>query len=276
MVEKAKRLGKGILNNKSKLFLFLSSGVALASAVGIGVWAYMTFHTKDLLGNVQGKDVIGVAVGEDEDKKEFPFVEVDFDPLKERNEDITAWLKLDAIGLDIPIVQSGDNEFYLNHDVDKKSNKLGWVFADVRSNMEYMSTNTVLYGHNAASQQMFGSLKHLYNIDKEKVEQDGIIQLTTPKSEQVYEITSVYVTTYDDWKYVQQVFKGDEDKQEFINRMVEKNEVKMFEKDNLSTDDRFLTFSTCYGPAGTTKRLVVHARLVAERFTDNPIETASL
>jgi sortase B len=236
----------------------------------VGKWAYTNIYLNNLLSGVQDKEVVGVEMQSPEalglkKKSAFPFAEVDFTDLKKKNPDTVAWLKLSSINLDIPIVQTVDNEYYLTHDIDKRDNSLGWVFADVRSNIEHPGINTVLYGHNAVSKQMFGSLKNLYNIDKERVATDGLIQFTTPTKQMVYEIVSVYVTEYDDWQYVNQIFTSDDEKRDFISRMVEKNEVKAFSDANLSVLDNFLTFSTCYGSAGTTKRLVVHAKLVAEK-----------
>lgn len=195
--------------------------------------------------------------------RKFNFLEVDFTELKKRNSDIKAWLKIDAIGLDMPIVQGMDNEFYLTHDVDKKLSKLGWVFADVRSNLDFLGVNTVLYGHNAANQQMFGGLKKLLSL---KETDNRFILFTTERKKMVFEIFSIYVTNYEDWKYVRQVFTSDDEIKEFIDNMRDRNMVKSLQVvGNISHQDKLLTFSTCYGPAGTTKRLVVHSRLIAEK-----------
>jgi sortase B len=263
----AKSVGSFSKSDKPYLVIAIACVlVALLLLSSITYWWLSTHRTSKLIDTIQYQEVVGVDDQVAVDKpKEFPFVQVDFTAMKKRNDETVAWLKMDSVNLSIPIAQTTNNEYYLDHDIDKNSSKLGWVFADVRSNMEHLGTNTVLYGHNAASKQMFGSLKEIFNSDPEKVAQDEIIQLTTPYKQMVFQIASVYVTEYDDWKYVDQVFTGDTDKQEFINRMREKNELKIFDRTDLSVMDKFLTFSTCYGPAGTTKRLVVHARLLAEK-----------
>lgn len=235
-------------------------------------WYFNGTYTNDLLNGINDYEVVGVEVEPSSPtdvtkpkEKKFPFVPVDFTDLKKRNPDTVAWLKVDAVNINIPIVQTTNNDYYLSHDINKKPNNLGWVFADARCNMEFLGTNTVLYGHNAANKEMFGSLKDLFKVDPEMKDQNEIIQLTTPTKQMVFEIASVYVTDYDDWKYVKVNFSNDEEKREFIKRMREKNKMKIFDRPDLSVHDKFLTFSTCYGPAGTTKRLVVHARLVAEQ-----------
>jgi hypothetical protein len=77
----------------------------------------------------------------------------------------------------------------------------------------------------------------------------------------IYEIVSIYVTTFDDYEYYDISF-SENGKLNFIERLKKLNQVEAFAKDNLSTMDNYLTLSTCYGGAGTEKRLVVHARLV--------------
>ena len=237
------------------------------------VYWYITNNSTDkVLGKISLEEVAGEeepppVVKEEEKPKAptFPFASVDLTELKQKNSDTVAWLKVGAVNLNLPIVQTTDNEYYLNHDIDKKPNKLGWVFADVRNNVEHIGENTVLYGHNAASEAMFGSLKGLLSTDPDMKAQNEVIQFTTGNREMVFEISSIYVTEYDDWKYVQTDFSDTEGKKAFIDRMKEKNAAPIFDRKNLSVGDKFLTFSTCYGPAGTTERLVVHARLVAER-----------
>jgi SrtB family sortase len=250
----------------SKVLAVIFILVCIYLAGHIIYWFVNGTYTEDLLGGITEEEVVGVEVpayGEPQlpKEKQIPFIETDFSKLKERNSDTVAWLRVDAADISIPIVQSTDNEYYLNHDIDKKVSNMGWVFADTRNNMEFLGENTVLYGHNVYNKQMFGNLKKLLNVDPDKKEQAKIIQFNTPTKQMVFEITSVYVTDYKDWKYVSVDFAGEEGKNNFITRMRDKNTVDVFDRNDLSVHDQFLTFSTCYGPAGTSERLVVHAKL---------------
>lgn len=250
-----------------RIGLVVTGGLALFFALNIYLWYFSGSSQEKLVTKyknvnaVTEQEVIPQKVKKVSDK--YPFLDVDFTPLQKNNKEVVAWLKVGAVNIDMPITQTDNNEYYLDHDVDRKKNSLGWVFADTRSSLEYLGDNTVLYGHNLTNQQMFGSLKDLFKVDPEKVKQDEVIQFTTQTQKMVFEITSVYITDYEDWKYVQQGFKGEGTKKAFVKRMQDKNEVKAFTKKDLSEKDQFLTFSTCYGAAGTTDRLVVHARLVA-------------
>ena len=92
------------------------------------------------------------------------------------------------------------------------------------------------------------------------------INFITPYNNSVYQICSVYVTSYDSWRYYDTRFDSDEEKQEFINWINNQNQVDNFKRSDLSIMDNFLTLSTCYGAAGTTDRLVVHARLFDTKY----------
>lgn len=193
------------------------------------------------------------------------FMSVDFADLKKRNEDIVAWLSVSNVNINMPITQTTDNEYYLDHDVDKNPNRLGWVFADARSDLDNPGLNTVLYGHNAMSRQMFGSLKSLLNLNDASNPLDKRIYLTTPDYERVYDIVSIYVTEFDDWDYVHQHYSSEEDKESFLSKVRSSNQVPYVSDTTLTNMDEYLTFSTCYGPVGSSKRLVVHAKLIGER-----------
>lgn len=193
-----------------------------------------------------------------------PYLNIDFSKLKARNKEIIAWIKIPLVHLDIPIVQTTDNNYYLTHDIDRQKNKLGWIFVDTRSNIEHMGMNTTIYGHNSLNQQMFGSLKKLLSPAEGYSEDSELIQFTTEYQEMVFQICSVYVTDIEDWEYVQSSFMDDAAKSSFIHMIQEKNQVALFTTNSLSIQDKFLTLSTCYGPAGTTKRLVVQAKLIMQ------------
>ena len=52
-------------------------------------------------------------------------LEVNFNNLKNINEDTKGWIKVEGTNINYPFVQSNDNEYYLKHSFDKTSNKKG-------------------------------------------------------------------------------------------------------------------------------------------------------
>ena len=47
--------------------------------------------------------------------------------------------------INYPIVQTTNNDYYLNHAYDKTKNMAGWLFADYRNNMDDIDKNTIIF-----------------------------------------------------------------------------------------------------------------------------------
>ncbi len=80
----------------------------------------------------------------------------DFAALKEKNEDIMAWITIPGM-LNEPVVQR-DNVFYMNHDAIGRENGNGAIFMDAWGGFQEDRQTLILYGHNMRSGQMFGRL----------------------------------------------------------------------------------------------------------------------
>ena len=83
---------------------------------------------------------------------------VNFTALAAKNPEIKAWVTLEDTAIDLPIVQTSDNSFYLTHRFDEKKNKLGTPFIDAGCAGDFSSRHTVIYGHAVRSGAMLGSL----------------------------------------------------------------------------------------------------------------------
>jgi sortase B len=258
--------------NPFLLCFALCLGVALFSFWQIINWYQSVSASNEILNEVRSSAVIvdsvvtplnGASFQSDPQPAPSPYLSVNFTELKQRNNDIMAWLKLDSAKIDMPIVQTTDNAFYLTHNLDKKSSNLGWVFADVRSNIEHLGFNTVLYGHNAVSGQMFGSLKSLLHTDFIVDPEAKFLQFTTPTQKMRFEIVSVFKTDDSDYKYTSQVFIDEAEREAFVQYIQHKNLVATLAQSTLSPIDTFLTLSTCHGRAGTSNRLAIVAKLIS-------------
>ena len=83
---------------------------------------------------------------------------VNFAALSAKNPEIKGWITLDDTAVDLPVVQTTDNSFYLTHRFDEKKNKLGTPFIDMGNTGAFSDRNTVIYGHAVRSGAMLGSL----------------------------------------------------------------------------------------------------------------------
>lgn len=83
---------------------------------------------------------------------------VNFAALSAKNPEIKGWITLNDTAIDLPVVQTTDNSFYLTHRFDEKRNKLGTPFIDAGNTGAFSDRNTVIYGHAVRSGAMLGSL----------------------------------------------------------------------------------------------------------------------
>lgn len=84
---------------------------------------------------------------------------IDFAELRKINEDIVAWIQIPGIGVDYPVVQGEDNEYYLHHTFQKEANKAGSIFLDYRNRADFTEQRVIIYGHNMKDGSMFSNLK---------------------------------------------------------------------------------------------------------------------
>ncbi len=207
------------------------------------------------------------------DKKTLPFLQkVHFDILKQQNEDSVAWMywptTTDVKGLpfNMAVVQTTNNEFYLNRSFDLSNNANGWIYADYRCDMSNLisNRNTIIYGH-ARSYLMFGGLRFLNT--KTKWQEDGynhFIYINTPNERTVWQVFSWYETTTE-FNYIQTYFSGDIEYMAFLNTLQAQNTIPAFEQVELDSDSKILTLSTCKG-VNSDVRVAIHAVLVKHEW----------
>ena len=186
-----------------------------------------------------------------------PLSAVDFTELLKENSDTVGWIIVNDTNINYPVVQTSDNDYYLNHAFDKTSNNAGWVYADFRDNFNVFSKNMVIYGHGRKDKIMFGSLTKTLDKNWYTKEENQIIQFSTLKYNTMWQIFSIYTIPAESY-YITTDFDSNTEYAKFLGDMVSRS-VYNFNV-NLSTDDKILTLSTCYNDNGI--RLVVQAKLV--------------
>lgn len=127
----------------------------------------------------------------------LPVNPINFDALKEQNEDVCAWIKLDCLPIDYPIVRAGENkaeDYYLRRDLEGKYSTAGTVYIQKMNSVDFSDPCTVVYGHNMRNLSMFGTLKNFR--DKDFFDQNEFFYIYTPHHILKYAIKSAFV--YDD------------------------------------------------------------------------------
>ena len=129
---------------------------------------------------------------------------MDFRALHEINPDVIGWISIPDTNLSYPLLQTGDNKYYLSHTWDKKYNSVGAIFIDYRNSTNFSDQNTIIYGHRVNNNSMFGIL-HKYT-DQTFLAAHPTIYITTESGTLTIdifaayeiEITSVYQITTSD------------------------------------------------------------------------------
>lgn len=167
--------------------------------------------------------------------------------LYNQNKNFIGWLAIEGTGIDYPVMQTSDNTFYLDHDINQKEDKNGTLFMDCACDVLAPSTNLIIYGHNMRSGNMFGSL------DKYKSEsyykKHKLINFDTIYEKGVYEVmyvfnSKVYAKDEIVFKYYQ--FIDAASQEEFDSNMRSMEEMSIYDtKVTAQYGDRLLTLSTC-------------------------------
>lgn len=171
------------------------------------------------------------------------------------NKDYRGWLDVDGTNIHYPIVQSSNNEFYLNKDMDKNYLESGSIFLDYQ-NDKFNDFNTVLYGHSMRNGTMFGQLKKFK--DEDFFSKYKTISISEPDGTILnYTIFSAYVTDSSN-VYNKTSFDSKEDFNNFLSKI--KKDSLFKSSVNVDSNDKILTLSTCSYEFDNA-RMVVHAKL---------------
>lgn len=182
--------------------------------------------------------------------------DISIDKLKSENPDTVAWLRVDKTNINYPVVQTGDNDYYIEHSFSKAYNKNGWIFGDYRNDWTTLKKNTIIYGHHLLNQAMFGSISKMFTENWQK-SSNHLIVTKTQSVTQTWQIFSIYEIPTELY-YLSNEFTTEEAYRNFVNTLQSRT-IYNFNVD-ISKTTNILTLSTCNDD--NTGRLVVHAALV--------------
>ena len=206
--------------------------IMIISLINIFIWFLENNKSKGLV--IKAKQYINI------DNKES----ISINPkIKTINEDIIGWLIVENTNINYPIVQTNNNEYYLNHDLDKNYNSTGWIFMDSSNSLD--DQNLIIYGHHRRDGSMFGTIDRL--IDNKN---GGKIKLIIGNETINYNIFSIYKTdkeyNYRERNYSNLYKKTSEfKKRSIINYNVD-----------INNKNQIITLSTCDND--NKKRIVIH------------------
>ena len=155
------------------------------------------------------------------------------------NNDIVAVLQLPDM-FEEPVVQTSNNDYYLNHTVTHEERSVGATFLDYRSNLTN-SKKLLIYSHSDEWDQLpFTQLKK-YN-KKDFMDTHLYIYLIDGNGKHTYEVFSSYIET-NDFDYVNVENFGGLTYQEHLEKLRKKSFVQR--KIELTEETRVLLLQTC-------------------------------
>ena len=173
------------------------------------------------------------------------------------NEDYKMWIEVPNTNIDYPVVQDEDNDFYLNHDFNKKESSSGAIFIDYKNNID-KDKNIVIYGHNMKNKSMFQNLMKFK--DEEFWKENKEIILTIDGKRYEYEIFSSYISNVKDVD-LKINFKSKDEYLKYIDDIKKKS---IFNRDiDVKSYDRIITLSTCSYEKDDA-RMIIHGKLNGE------------
>lgn len=243
---------------RRKIILFLAIGVFLFSSFKL----FQIFREYQK-GKVEYEKVKEAVVNHrDDEQKESEQLssddtatdyQIDFDKLKEINEDTVAWIRFDNPKIiNYPVLQGEDNDTYLHTTIEGQDNSAGAIFMDMNNNSDFSDENTLIHGHNMKNGSMFGKLKE-YRSEKYWKKNPYFYIYTPDQRVQTYQIFAVLLVEYDDDIYQIQFF--DESNYDSFLQDIEKR--SLYDTGiSVNTQDKIVTLSTCTGTS-QKERLVV-------------------
>lgn len=189
---------------------------------------------------------------------------------KLENSDTVGWIRISNTVIDYPVLQTNDNDYYIDKNFYRNPDRAGWVYMDFRCGIssEYFTDNTLMYGHNMASGVMFSDLKN-YERYEWFYGENPIIEVSSLTTDYQYKIfafmpcNGAHGSDFEFWNYI--FFSREKEPEWTVREYLQKIDEKSLVKTNVDIreDDKFLALSTCYGgDTSDPTRFVVLARMV--------------
>ena len=165
--------------------------------------------------------------------------EIDALRKKYKNNDIVGIIEIENEDFSAPVVQSKDNDYYLNHLPNKKRSFMGSIFLDYRVNIE-SSKKIMIYGHNSSKYKMpFYILEKYYDLDY--LNEHKYVDIKTDNKLRRYELFSIHVET-SDFSYMNLKFTD----KEYVKHINTLKDRSMFKMDTeLDKNTNILILQTC-------------------------------
>ena len=274
---------------KRRKLLVVFCGMAAIVCLGyFGVYNWYNYRTADnykQLSELKDKEPTAsdapapvIHYTAEEGQSTPPPVLDEYKNLLNKNKRLIGWVKIDDTNIDYPVMQTTDNEYYLDHGFDGQEFRAGTVFMDCTDSFgaypDQWSENIVLYGHNMADNTMFGSLRQ-YRQNPSYYKEAPFITFSSNYADYTYVMVGLIITSGNadsDFKYWQ--MEELDDKTTFDSFMGSVNAKNMIDNPiDVQYGDSLLTLSTCYSDEDNSRFVIVARRLRDGEDTASMLKT---
>ncbi len=256
---------------KRKLLIALCSIIAIGCFGYYGVYYYFADRTQsdyDSLADLKGSNALAaqkVTIHYTDDEDVELTVLKEYETLYNKNKRLIGWLTIDNTepDIDYPVMQTTNNEYYLDHNFNQEYDKNGSIFLDADCDVVHRNTNLIIYGHHMKSGKMFGNLNK-YSSES-YCKEHSTIKFDTIYEKGTYEVMYVFrsrIYNEDEvvFKYYQ--FLDAASEQEFNSNMQEMAAISLYDTGvTASYGDELLTLSTCDNSEEDGRFVVVAKRI---------------
>ena len=260
-------------DRRRRLLVILCSVVAAGCFGYFGVYSFFVERNEmdyENLSQLKGNSALtgslfrGVTIHYTEEEEIELEVLEEYQTLYNKNKKLIGWLKIDDTIIDYPVMQTANNEYYLDHNFNQEYDKNGSLFLDKDCDVVRRNTNLIIYGHHMKSGKMFGNLNNYSSEEYGK--KHALIQFDTIYEKGTYEVMYVFrsrIYNEDEvvFKYYQ--FFDAASEAEFNSNMQEMAALSLYDTGVTARyGDELLTLSTC-DSSETDGRFVVVAKRVS-------------
>ncbi len=261
---------------RRKLILRVSSVLAVICLGYFGVYSYYNYQSENAFAQLLELKDRPLTVTPAPQASTGPLFTLDDAPeerevldeyknLLINNKSLIGWLKIDDTNINYPVMQTENNEYYLDHNVNEEYDINGSIFLDKDCDVVNPSTNYILYGHHMRNGRMFGKLDYYqresYYKEHPYISFDTIYEKGTYQVMYVFR-SKVYKESEIVFKYYQFIDANSE--QEFDSYMKEMADMSLYDTGvTAQYGDQLLTLSTC-DYQETDGRFVVVAKKIAK------------
>lgn len=261
---------------RRKLLVILCGFIAVGCFGYFGVYTYFTERTEmdyENLATLKGSDSLGGGSGQaplmihytEEEDLELTVLP-EYQTLYNKNKKLIGWLKIDDTNIDYPVMQTANNEYYLDHNFNQEYDKNGSIFMDAACDVVHRNTNLIIYGHHMKSGKMFGNLNSYSS--KEYCEKHSTIRFDTIYEKGLYQVMYVFrsrIYNEDEVVFKYYKFFDAASEKEFESNMQEMAAISLYDTGvRAAYGDELLTLSTCDSSETDGRFVVVAKRIKAE------------